>query len=78
MNDIMKWAAEAGLPECHTTHPKALARFAALVAASVRQECANICDHEMESAKACSNIVYANGMAVGAGNCADRIRSQGE
>ena len=74
---ILILAKEANLPSCHTTHLKALARFAALVAAAEREKCADICDHEMDSAKACSNIVYGNGMSVGAGNCADKIRALG-
>lgn len=31
--DIIHMAREANLPSCHTTHPKALERFAVLVAA---------------------------------------------
>lgn len=77
-DEVLAWAREANLPSCHTTHLKALARFAALVAAAEREKCADICDHEMDSAKACSNIVYGNGMSVGAGNCADKIRALGE
>ena len=34
--DIMRLAHEANLPACHLTHPVALARFAALVAAAER------------------------------------------
>ena len=36
-DDIIRMAREADLPACHTTHPKALARFAALVAAAERE-----------------------------------------
>ena len=39
-DDIVKWAQEANLPPCHTTHPKALERFAKLVAEYEREECA--------------------------------------
>ena len=35
--DIIRMAREANLPSCHTTHPKALERFAVLVAAHERQ-----------------------------------------
>ena len=31
IEDIIRMAYEANLPACHTTHPKALERFAALV-----------------------------------------------
>jgi len=53
-------------------------RFADIVATKERNRCADICDHEMDSAKACSNVVYGNGMSVGTGNCADKIRALGE
>ena len=36
-DDILRMAREAGLPECHTTHLKALKRFAELVAAAERE-----------------------------------------
>ena len=39
-DDIIRMAREAELPPCHTTHPKALARFAALVAAAEREKVA--------------------------------------
>ena len=39
-DDIVRWAQEANLPPCHTTHPKALERFAKLVAEYEREECA--------------------------------------
>jgi len=38
--DIIRMAREANLPSCHTTHPKALERFAALVAAHEREKVA--------------------------------------
>ena len=38
--DIIRMARDANLPECHTTHPKALERFAALVAAHEREKVA--------------------------------------
>ena len=41
-DDIVRMAREADLPSCHTTHPKALERFAALVAAAEREACAVI------------------------------------
>ena len=70
-DDVQKWAQEAKLPFCHTTHPKALARFAELIASAEREKCADICDHEMDNAM---NL----GAKVAAGNCADRIRALGE
>ena len=36
--DIIRMAREANLPSCHTTHPKALERFAVLVAAHEREK----------------------------------------
>ena len=38
--EIMEMAREANLPACHTTHPKALERFAALVREDEREACA--------------------------------------
>jgi hypothetical protein len=35
-DDILRMAREANLPECHTTHLKALKRFADLVATAER------------------------------------------
>ena len=40
--DIIRMAWKANLPSCHITHPKALERFAALVAANEREECAGL------------------------------------
>lgn len=37
-DDILRMAREANLPSCHTTHPKALERFAVLVAAHGREK----------------------------------------
>ena len=37
-DDILRMAREANLPECHTTHVKALKRFADLVAAHEREK----------------------------------------
>jgi len=44
--DIIRMALDANLPSCHLTHPKALERFAALVAAHEREECAKLCDEQ--------------------------------
>jgi len=35
-DDIIRMAWKANLPSCHLTHPKALERFAALIAAHER------------------------------------------
>ena len=39
-DDIVRMAWKANLPSCHITHPKALERFAALVAAHEREKVA--------------------------------------
>ena len=39
-DEIIKMAREANLPSCLATHPKALERFAKLVAEKEREECA--------------------------------------
>ena len=41
---IIRMAREVNLPACHTTHPKALERFAGLVAFAEREACAKMCD----------------------------------
>lgn len=47
-DDIIRMAKQANLPACHSTHPVALARFAAIVAAAAkaeeREECAQVVD----------------------------------
>ena len=43
-DDIIRMAWKANLPSCHITHPKALERFAVLVAAHEREECAKIAE----------------------------------
>ena len=40
--DIYKMALKANLPACHITHPKALERFAILVAKQQREEDAKL------------------------------------
>jgi len=39
-DEIIEMAREANLPSCLATHPKALERFAKLVAEKEREECA--------------------------------------
>lgn len=46
-------------------------RFAEIVAAIEREICAEICDHEMDSA-------IKPAMQIAAGNCADKIRARRE
>ena len=41
-DEIIKMAREANLPSCLATHPKALERFAKLVAEKEREECAEL------------------------------------
>ena len=76
-DDIIRMAREADLPACHTTHPKALERFAKLVADYEREECAKVCeakidaeyktgkvDHnEMGWTQACAIAIRARGQA---------------
>ena len=49
-DEVLAWAREADLPACHTTHPKALIRFAALAyaagAAEMKERCAKVCEAE--------------------------------
>jgi hypothetical protein len=65
--DIIRMAREANLPSCHITHPKALERFAALVAAHEREECAKL-----------SEEVDGRLTRNRAPDCAVAIRARGE
>ena len=73
-DDIVRWAHKAGLipPGWGATENqwRSLERFADLAAAAEREDCALICDHESDNA-------IGLGMAVAAGNCADKIRARG-
>jgi hypothetical protein len=66
--NIIELGNKAGLPACHTTHPKALERFAALVAAHEREECALLC---INIANKPSNVIL--GVAI---DCASAIRER--
>ena len=68
--NIIELGNKAGLPACHTTHPKALERFAALVAAHEREECAKLCD-DMDS----TSDYYGPRVEL---ICAEAIRARGE
>jgi len=68
--DIIRMAWEANLPSCHTTHPKALERFAAIVAAYEREECAKLCEDEIERIRPLYSVT--------AENCTKFIRARGE
>jgi hypothetical protein len=54
--NIMDLARQANLPACHTTHPKALARFAALIRAQALEEAAAIVE---QAAMAYAEPVWA-------------------
>lgn len=71
-DDIIRMAREALLPACHLTHPKALERFAALVAAAEREACAQVC---IETGATNGNSDAAFDMAD---HCAAVIRARGE
>ena len=45
--EIIKMAREANLPSCLATHPKALERFAKLVAEKEREACAKIAENRI-------------------------------
>jgi len=66
-DDIIRMAWKANLPSCHITHPKALERFANLVAAHEREECAKVCE-EVDG-----RITHYR-----APDCAVAIRARGE
>jgi len=61
-DDIVRMAWKANLPSCHITHPKALERFAALVAAYEREECAKVCEEPgWNAANWCAKHIRARG-----------------
>lgn len=70
-NAIMELARQANLPSCHLTHPKALARFAALVRAAALEDAAGVCDEQAHDWH-----LHAKGGPVAAYNaCAAAIRA---
>ena len=70
-DEIYKMAQKANLPACHITHPKALERFAILVAQQQREEDAKLVENmtlewpdqpefarvERETIKDCAKII---------------------
>jgi len=61
-DDIVRMAWKANLPSCHITHPKALERFAALVAAYEREACAKVCEEPgWNAANWCAKHIRARG-----------------
>jgi lipopolysaccharide biosynthesis protein len=63
-DDIVRMAWKANLPSCHITHPKALERFAALVAAHEREECVKVCDALAVDPKYASQTTKLAAMAI--------------
>ena len=70
--DIIRLAREAGIADSWDLNwqDKIIERFAALVASAKREECAKICDEQMqgksiwiEGARACSLAIRARGQA---------------
>jgi hypothetical protein len=78
---IIRMAWKANLPSCHITHPKALERFAALVAAHEREECVKVCLEQIEaytSSQYTTDPLGGYRERFGAGGCAAAIRARGE
>ena len=87
--DIIRMAREIGMPVSETFGPMVgacpvgdlLQRFAALVAAHEREECAKVCEqHELESHNTIflgASAEYLDGRAMGAQVCASYIRQRG-
>ena len=60
--EIIEMAREANLPSCLATHPKALERFAKLVAEKEREACAKIVEEPWQgSPKAIAELIRARG-----------------
>ena len=51
MSNIIQMARKANLPACHTTHPKALERFAELVLEAERNDIATLFEQYHEAVK---------------------------
>lgn len=78
-DDIIRMAREALLPSCHLTHPKALERFAALVAAAEREECAKVCEaQENRVVRRHPARIEFDPDSLMARKCAAAIRARGE
>lgn len=86
-NDIIRMAGEAGFPDCkpenhpfvassdlRAAHEEFLAnlhRFAALVAAHEREQCAKVCDEQHDRARTSTGAARADA-------CAAAIRARGQ
>lgn len=46
LDDILRMAREAGLQPAYDAQGPAIERFASLVAAAEREQCARLCEHE--------------------------------
>ncbi len=84
-NDILRMAREAGMDRKPADHncrvdyfdvvtDSELERFAALVAAAEREECAKVCKNEMIDEEQCNDDVAYN---AGCHDCAAAIRARG-
>ena len=73
-DDIIEIAKEAGF--ARTKMHKALERFAELIAAAEREECAKLCEEPYDLIQItddCSEYVYKDHLV-----CADAIRARGQ
>ena len=86
-DDVLRMAMEAGLYSGNPRTPgtgaiiqRRIERFAALVAAHEREECAKVCDEVEARAWAQWKLFadpVAQGRSIGADKCADAIRARG-
>ena len=77
-DDIIRMAREAGYGEAMVDlHLPALIRFAALVAAAEREECAKVCDEQGKGRKAMEHYAALT-YAEATDGCAAAIRARGE
>jgi len=72
---IIEMAREANLPSCLATHPKALKRFAKLVAQHEREACAKEADKRLYDYTMLTSNPPQNGAAW---SIANAIRARGE
>ena len=86
-DDIIRMALEAGFDEHRGNHPvgwgeypisnEVIERFAVLVAAAEREECAKVCKSLSKDRGMILDEVFKEGVLAGAAMCAEAIRARG-
>ena len=78
MKTVVEMAREANLPACHTTHSKALERFAALVRADERDRAMRENAYVLAEREACVKVIESHGPFLANGALlVEAIRARG-